>query len=127
MTGAYMPRLPPCSTPFSSGPSAWAQRLSLRPSQNRNGAQAALSTDIVPRGASPMPRPPPRRAGVAPEALLAPAREQDRCVGGAEHRHRAARRFADAASASQAIGEGQLRLVARGARHLAVHAEAGLE
>ena len=55
-------RLPPCSTASSSGPSACDQALSLRPSQNRNGACAIPATGIVRR--LPVPMPCPKRPAV---------------------------------------------------------------
>ena len=49
ITCAYWARVPPCSTGLSSGPSACAHWLSLRPSQNRNGLYAVPAIGIVRR------------------------------------------------------------------------------
>ena len=55
MTCAYCARLPPCSTALSSGPSACAHWLSLRPSQKRNGLYAVPAIGMVRRSVVPTP------------------------------------------------------------------------
>src|ERR687886_2644709 len=55
MEWAYWVRVPPCSTGLSSGPSACAHWLSLRPSQKSHGLYAVPTTVMVLRLVVPTP------------------------------------------------------------------------
>src|SRR5689334_21038881 len=68
-----------------------------------------------------------RAEGLRPLAVLAAVPEEERAVGRAGDRHRAAVRRPDAVSQRRAVLKRALGLMTRRARHLAVRAEARVE